>query len=1324
MGGLTAGGARADGRAWVRGGALVGNRRSRGDGATPADTNRWAELLEPRQLLSASPTPRPATTLAVAVAPAKAVMAARAAVPWTTPRLVAVTPVVSPAETPSAAGPARSAPGPATPTAVDADRHHTFPELARLGQPGSQAYAGSVTAAWPAYGDGSDIWTIPLAAGQIVTVVARGSGPYNDRPYLRLSNSKGEIVASGAAALDNTPDTIIQSYVVPPGWNDPSGDTYSVDVMGLSPPIGTRQYELSVYVNAAAEAEGWWGPANDTGATAQDIDGAFRALGGSAAVAAVAGSGQVRRNTAAVGDDFESGWLGPAWQVPYHYPQGRIAPYAADGTPARHGGYALFMDADPSAGGDPQTTEAIWMTNPSAVGHPVLTFGHFSREAVPYSLPETFVGSVPGDGVSASVDGYHWFRVWDPVDSGPEWADASVDLAALYRANGWPSTLQLQVKFQQDGTSSFGQGGGRGWDDVAIVDSSLLADQFAFTLAQGEVVSLGASGAAAVGSLSLLGPGGQPLATGTAGGGTGYDLVVDRFVAPAAGTYYAAANGFGGSYALVVAKGAALESEPNDQLVQASATGSAKTVVGSIAGPSDRDGYRFAATAGVPVVIGTTTPGGGAVPVAGRLDPTVGIYDASDGTYAAGDWGGAADGRNVGFTFVPPRTGDYVAFVSGEGSTAGDYALAIAGLPPVPAPGRPDLDAHSDSGASDADDVTRNNNAASTGRPLSFRVSGATPYADLRLYVDGVLAGSGTAWPTVDPTYALAVREGYAVADGTHVVTARQVLPGETRESADSLPLAVTIDTVAPAKPPPPKLAAARDTGVSDSDGLTSNLFPQFAVTAGPYARVFRNYVRVSGEYGGGTYTAAAADPPYADVYYWATAVDAAGNESEPSDLAQLRFDVTAPEAGTAYAAEAVTAVGSTEPARFEVRYDDNTGLDAVAVAATPVRVTGPAGYDRVLSAASFDPPSPPAPDPSWTWRGMMTYALPAPAGGWTAANHGTYSVRPAAAGPVRDAAGNPAPATSYGTFRLSAISGPDLHAPSDSGVSATDNLTAFDNSSYAKAPQFVVTGAMFHAIVELFADGVPIGLAAGDPFGTPGVSGTTYIQGDGVTRLADGPHVITVRQTNDGVPSPMSQPLTITVDTTGPSVTGWRAAAAPAGGGGEVAFAMPAGGSYVDSRAGGARTLLLDLSEAVDPASVLPSAVRLSGTDRDGKPVDLSGVAITTAVRTGGANPVLAVSFGDSLLDRARYSVRVKGLRDLAGNPLVGSVSRNFALLRGDIDGDGAVGFADFNLLAAQYGKSVSPWSKGDLDGDGSVGFADFNLLAAQYGKTLAPAS
>ena len=86
--------------------------------------------------------------------------------------------------------------------------------------------------------------------------------------------------------------------------------------------------------------------------------------------------------------------------------------------------------------------------------------------------------------------------------------------------------------------------------------------------------------------------------------------------------------------------------------------------------------------------------------------------------------------------------------------------------------------------------------------------------------------------------------------------------------------------------------------------------------------------------------------------------------------------------------------------------------------------------------------------------------------------------------------------------------------------------------------------------------------------------------------------------------------------------------------------------------------------------------------------------------------------------------TIQVVGLTDASGNPIT-----NFTMssesghdyvrhIPGDINGDGLVDVADYNIWAANIGATGQPWSQGDLNGDGLVDVADYNIWAANVGN------
>ena len=125
---------------------------------------------------------------------------------------------------------------------------------------------------------------------------------------------------------------------------------------------------------------------------------------------------------------------------------------------------------------------------------------------------------------------------------------------------------------------------------------------------------------------------------------------------------------------------------------------------------------------------------------------------------------------------------------------------------PPAAPSQPDLDASSDTGSSDSDNVTKNNTLKFTGFPGSAE-SGST----VKILVDGVEQGSATA--ATDGSYTITTS---TLADGAHSATATATnTSGYT--SGKSSALSFTIDTKAPVATAPAHSYAV-DSAVASAD--------------------------------------------------------------------------------------------------------------------------------------------------------------------------------------------------------------------------------------------------------------------------------------------------------------------------------------------------------------------------------------------------------------------------------------------------------------------------------------------------------------------------
>ena len=183
---------------------------------------------------------------------------------------------------------------------------------------------------------------------------------------------------------------------------------------------------------------------------------------------------------------------------------------------------------------------------------------------------------------------------------------------------------------------------------------------------------------------------------------------------------------------------------------------------------------------------------------------------------------------------------------------------------------------------------------------------------------------------------------------------------------------------------------------------------------------------------------------------------DTSGNTAAAASVGS--FTVTLDTAAPTAAASASTVTSASASVPITVTYTDaNPGVRFSTIDAADVRVTGPNAFNSAVTLQSVSPSSDGSPI-------TATYLLAPPAGGWTAAGNGSYSVV-LQAGQISDTAGNVAATATVGSFSVAL----DTTAPTATASAA--NITTAGSS----AETFTVT----------FADagtGVNVGtLGAGD---------------------------------------------------------------------------------------------------------------------------------------------------------------------------------------------------------------------------------------------------
>ena len=162
-----------------------------------------------------------------------------------------------------------------------------------------------------------------------------------------------------------------------------------------------------------------------------------------------------------------------------------------------------------------------------------------------------------------------------------------------------------------------------------------------------------------------------------------------------------------------------------------------------------------------------------------------------------------------------------------------------------------------------------------------------------------------------------------------------------------------------------------------------------------------------------------------------------------------------------------------------------------------------------------------------------------------------------------------------------------------------------------------------------------------------------------------------------------------------------------------ELLLAIPDDASFSEPRTGGIETLVLQFSEAVNLSEAV---VVFAGNGPDG-PVDLSGIKATLSAA---ADRVL-ITFAPSLPDLARYLVRIDGVKDAAGNALVGDNDRVMTALAGDVDGDLDTDVFDLRWAWDYRGRlpGDGAWpTRCDVQADGDVDVFDMLATWGERGR------
>lgn len=234
----------------------------------------------------------------------------------------------------------------------------------------------------------------------------------------------------------------------------------------------------------------------------------------------------------------------------------------------------------------------------------------------------------------------------------------------------------------------------------------------------------------------------------------------------------------------------------------------------------------------------------------------------------------------VGLHHLTVVSRDIAGNVSGA---SGATTIDIRSLAPL-APSAPDLAAASDSGISNADNIT------SVAQPVF--VGTAEAGSSVTLYEGAAVRGTGVA----DSAGAWSITANAPFAQGLHTLTATAA--NGIGVSPASVTFSFTVDSSAPAAVPALDLSTAQDSGVSNTDNLTNVTAPTFSgsAEAGATVSLYSGVTLVGSSLvnAAGQWTVAPSFSLPDGLHGFAVIVtDAAGNASAPSAPLSVTVDAS-----------------------------------------------------------------------------------------------------------------------------------------------------------------------------------------------------------------------------------------------------------------------------------------------------------------------------------------------------------------------------------------------------------------------------------------------
>jgi hypothetical protein len=318
------------------------------------------------------------------------------------------------------------------------------------------------------------------------------------------------------------------------------------------------------------------------------------------------------------------------------------------------------------------------------------------------------------------------------------------------------------------------------------------------------------------------------------------------------------------------------------------------------------------------------------------------LLSASSETFASSSTGHDVDLAEGVHTLIFTATGP-----AGNVSSETEYTIVVDKTAPD-APTGLDLAASDDTGISNSDNITK--------LISGLTIKGtAEAEATVRLRENSTVLATGLSGNFATPGLDV------SLAEGVHAVTAIATdLAGNA--SSDSSPLTITVDTTAPAAPTGLDLAASDDTGVSDSDNITSlssSLTISGVSETDANVSLYDSAVLLTSG-ASADFVANGFDCALSEGVHQVSAVasDAAGNNSTASSALEINVDLTGPE--ISFSAPSTTSTKS-GPVSYTLTYSADTVESSIALTSASISIsaTGTAALlngesDIVLSGSGL----------------------------------------------------------------------------------------------------------------------------------------------------------------------------------------------------------------------------------------------------------------------------------------------------------------------------------------------------------------------------------